>query len=119
MNIKILTNILILKCNILIIIEEGMNIKAIKFEYNGVLSVTNSKIEKPILFISDNKLKINSNQSIQIVEVYDISGKLIVTENYNIPVLACDIPFHHSKGTFIVRLQFTDNQNFSTKIVHY
>lgn len=106
------------KCK-LIIKEEGMNIKAIKFEYTGVLSVTNSKFEKPILFFSDNKLKINSNQSIHIVEVYDISGKLIVNENYNIPVIACDIPFYHSKGTFIVRLHFTDNQKFSTKIAHY
>ena len=103
----------------LLIKEEGMNIKAIKFEHIGLLSVTNLNVEKPAVFLSDNKLKISANQSIHIIEVYDMSGRLVVTQNYTIPVTTYEIPFHFYKGTFIVRLHFNDSKIFSTKIVHY
>jgi endoglucanase len=92
------------------VIQNGLNIKALKFDFIEQLDTPTYIIDKPIVTFSKEILKINSVTQIKEITIYDALGKLVKKdENLNASVIS--LPFEFSKGMYFIRI-IDENHSF-------
>ena len=102
----------------------------IEFYYDNIF-LTNTQVESETLsidsyenkkdflvYMSDDQLNIKMNESglLKDVEIYDMTGLLILKEQFNSSENELSVPFNFSHGVYIVKLS-SDNQSYVKKFV--
>ncbi len=83
------------------------------------LSINSFESKKDFLvYMSDDQLNIKMNESglLKDVEIYDMTGLLILKEQFNSSENELSVPFNFSHGVYIVKLS-SDNQSYVKKFV--
>jgi len=100
------------------IIQNGLNIKALKFDFVGPLVTKNFLNEKPKIALSNSILTITSKTQIKEISIYDVLGKIIKTESELNPQSVISIPFDYSKGMYFIKIIDENYSYWSLKFVN-
>jgi endoglucanase len=98
------------------ITNNGLNIKALKFDYISPLTVSKFENEIPIITILNDNLSIKSKSEIEKIEIYDSNGRLIQIHSCSLPQTILILPFDLPVGLYIVKIQFPIGACFFSKI---
>lgn len=82
---------------------------------NGLLGIANPNFDSQIAaYLTHEKLVIHTSELLSEVALYDISGKLILTEILELPKKNFETTFHGAEGVYIAKIKF-QNGKFATK----
>ena len=82
---------------------------------NGLLGTTPITFDSEVsAYLNNEKLVIQASELLSEVSLYDISGKLILTEILENPKTNFETPFNGAEGVYIAKIKF-QNGKFSTK----
>ncbi len=84
---------------------------------NETLSTAENNTQDTFVFVSDELLKIKSNKQINIVEVFDLTGKRLA-RHYAMGELELSKDFNYASGVYLVSLLFNDNSVLSKKVIN-
>ena len=85
---------------------------------NSALGVTNNESNQSIFaVVSDNVLKIKTNQNIENVMLYDISGKLIQTFTPKEKISSFNEAVNFSHGIYLVKVKMNSEVVYTKKVV--
>lgn len=73
----------------------------------------------PVATLNQGILKINSKVQLDHVDVYDITGRKILSTNISNPESAFQVSFHHEEGIYIVKSTLINGQMVSQKIINF
>lgn len=69
-----------------------------------------------LALINDGVLKVNSNFQITQVDVYDVTGRKVLTYNPHNPGISLQLPFHYAKGIYIIKMTLSNGYFINQKI---
>lgn len=99
------------------VIQNGLNIKALKFDYAGPLSISSFSQTQPLVYLSNAQLYIASIAPIKKVVVYDSMGKIVFLPTIENQATDQNWPFMYSNGVYLVVIQLENGLLYCTKIV--
>jgi hypothetical protein len=100
------------------VIQNGLNIKALRFDFAGSLIAQNFLNDNPMIALSNSILTITSKTQIKEVTIYDVLGKLIKTESGFKSQSVFNIPFDYSKGMYFIRIEDGNHSFWNLKIIY-
>lgn len=89
-----------------------------KIVYQTPLSTSSFVNNNVLATVSQGVLKINSSMQLSNVDVYDITGRKILSTKLSIPENTFQIPFYHEEGVYIVKSTLINGQILSQKIIN-
>jgi hypothetical protein len=101
------------------ITNNGLNIKAIKFEYIAPLAIPPFANEKPIFYYANGSLTGISKMPIDEVMIYDSLGKLVTANRFSNSLLEVNIPFEYSNGIYLVVFKTENGMLYKTKFIKF
>jgi hypothetical protein len=99
--------------------NNGLNIKAIKFEYIAPLINPSFVDEKPIFYYANGSLTGISKMPIDEVMIYDALGKLVTAKRFSNSLLEVNIPFEFSNGLYLLVFKTGNVMLYSTKFIKF
>jgi hypothetical protein len=86
---------------------------------NELLGVSNPTLDSQIAaYLSNEKLVIHSCELLSEVSLYDISGKLILTEILEFPKKNFETTFHGAEGVYIAKIKLENGLIVTKKLIH-
>lgn len=67
--------------------------------------------------LNNNNLKVEANSDIQMVQVFDLTGRLILTTKPSELATSVVAPFYQASGVYIVKMELTNGQIFLQKLI--
>ncbi len=75
-------------------------------------------IQKYQLILNNEKLVIQASELLSEVSLYDISGKLILTEILALPKMNFETTFNGAEGVYIAKIKFQNGSILSQKLIY-
>jgi hypothetical protein len=88
-----------------------------KIVYEAPLKNNLFDINNAIAILNDNNLKVEATSDIQMVEVFDLTGRLILTTKPSELATSIVVPFYQASGVYIVKMELTNGQTISQKLI--
>ena len=85
---------------------------------NSALTTQSYTATKALAFIKDNKLEIQASSSIKLIELFDISGKLIKTYSPATMKNNFESDFSFANGSYVVKVKLEDDSIFIDKLLN-
>ena len=85
---------------------------------DNALATNNPSEINTFAVISNNIIKVESNELIKEISIYDITGKLINTYSLNDYKNEFSAPFNHANGVYIAKITFDNDMVVSKKLIH-
>jgi hypothetical protein len=99
-------------------ISDVENTNRFKIVYQtSLLSSENFTANNALAFINNNVLKIESKSNIEGINVFDISGRLIVSYKNDILSPVLTVPFNHASGVYILKTKLNNGQLHTQKLL--
>ncbi len=98
--------------------QNGLNIKALKFDYISPLSANSISLVKPVVYLSNAKLCITAQSSIKELFVYDSTGRLLLNSGCETNVSQVKVPFDALKGVYFVVLKLENGVTYAYNIIY-
>lgn len=71
-----------------------------------------------LALINEGVLKVNSNFQITQVDVYDMTGRKVLTNNPVNPEISLQLPFHYAEGIYIIKMTLSNGYFINQKILN-
>jgi hypothetical protein len=88
-----------------------------KILYDAPLENDDFDTNNSFAILNNNNLIVNATFDIQIVNVFDITGRLILTTKTSGIATSLSAPFYQASGVYIVKMELTNGQTFSQKLI--
>jgi hypothetical protein len=104
--------------NYIFSISDVENTNRFKIVYQAsLLSAEDFTANNTLAFINNNVLKIESKSNIEGINVFDISGRLIVSYKNDTPSPVLTVPFNHASGVYILKTKLNNGQLLTKKLL--
>jgi hypothetical protein len=99
-------------------ISDVENTNRFKIVYQtSLLSGEDFTANNALAFINNNVLKIESKSNIEDINVFDISGRLIMSYKNDTPSTLITVPFNHASGVYILKVKLNNGQLHTQKLL--
>lgn len=68
--------------------------------------------------VHEGVLKVNSNFKITQVDIYDMTGRMVLTNNPPNPEISLQLPFHYAEGIYIIKMTLSNGYSINQKILN-
>lgn len=70
-----------------------------------------------LAFINNDNLRVESKANIEDINVFDISGRLIISYKIDTPSTSISIPFNHASGVYILKTKLSNGHLLTQKLI--
>lgn len=88
-----------------------------KIVYNAPLKNNDYDVNNALAALNNNVLEVQATSDIQKVQVFDLTGRLILTTKPSDNPISLKAPFYQASGVYIVKIDLTNGEVFSQKLL--
>lgn len=88
-----------------------------KIVYQSTLSKENFTTNNIHAFVNNDVLNLKSNVNIENINVFDVSGRLIISYENDMPSSLMTVPFNHASGVYILKTKLSNGQLQTQKLL--
>jgi hypothetical protein len=100
--------------------QEGTHLDRFVLRYdnpNAMLMTAGHEVRNTVAYIAQEHLNVQASVDIKSIELFDVSGKRVATySGMSSPQVR--IPFQLANGVYLARIELTDGQTVTKKLVH-